>query len=602
MPDKGPSLVYLELRADVAKAVQGLLRVADAEKKVVGGLKDAKTHTPAIIRDMEGMATAASKLLPILGIGGGVLGGITAIKAAVQDWDRYMSNIAKSAGTLQRESMIFSALMPPGDITARKREGALLGAQYGVSPKDALDALQSMYSLYNMNWPAALSMLPHLALAERFKLPMQGGMDISAAIVRKGLPGWWGPNLTVQAGRASHRDPELLASAAEALPTFEDPVLAFALMTHIMGGAAAPQQAATYAKRTGQALQSGTGKLGKLFRTLHVAEGTQEEKLMALYHHLMKKGGQIRPREMDILGFTEYREQMGVAAGIRGMGQMADIIVEGIPVSLKTVPDMMAEFTANLYPGYLADLTRSVLDADPGSKVAFLQRQAQMMEEVTRDLGPGAVRAQARDIALRREAAVIRALPIGGKITEAFKSKMVRDDGLPTWWGRISGIGRTKESEREYLENLYMAQEETQEERIRLAQAWGVQEDWGLYEPRPGRKVATNLAVTNILAKTDGLGMNRLLKARERILWETGMMVTRPEFSESILPAGLRMRSVSRAGIIPPFTGILGGQPVPGGRDQRSDFFSAQIVELLANIAGNVKGQREDNSLTSTGE
>jgi len=397
--------VRFTLESDQAKLVSGMLRLAESQKKSAEGFERQVKGA----REFDRVGTRLAQTIAGAGGVGSIAGAVAILNRHYETWIANVREIANESKRAADEATAFAALQAGGTRAERVHEVARVGAVGGVGRGEAFNAVQALQSAMAARQPTlteeeayrrGLTAFQTVIAARNVGVPVAAGLEAETLGTAFGdQPGQMARRL-VAAGRASARDPRLLATVAPAFEFFRNRDFGAAAAGQLAGTFGA--QTEVYTRQAGIAL-SRTGALQKVFQRVGLGDASEMERLQYLADQ-----GLTTPEALKGVGVGEIRRQAAVSNLARNVAG---------------VRRMLGEIEA-VQPGYLVSMRAGMEREDP---MLRYERESRILTQMYRnelvygEQAPAAREAgrdeQIRGLALRR-LGLTRGLWGGRMITE----------------------------------------------------------------------------------------------------------------------------------------------------------------------------------------
>jgi len=433
--------VVFRLDADTAKAVQGFLKVVDAQRKTEAGQKkitqasrEAHTANQQMIGSLRGVVSA-------LGIGGGIAGAVMLIRDTWMEIDRYLERVAQKSRQAAQDMTAFVLMQAGGTRAERVAEAGAIGARWGVFPGEAFGQLQRLQAMPQVRtYERALKAAEAVWRLQKWAaVPQEAATTAVTLAMGMGYTAAQAARLPYAAGEASQLSPAELAEAAQrGLPPYGGiegmALTGYQVMAAMSGTITEPSMLGTYAARVAETVMTGKGETGRLWRRLGVEKAGFWERLEAL-----SKAGITTMQELERAGITEKRARMGIYLLVRDW--------EATLTTRRAVRELYEQ--AGLIARKRAEAEAEV----PQMRLAREMDVLQAIYEEEQVTGPEAIRAMKREVERRRFAIWARrrgwgwvtteegGLTIRGKLWKGIQEQFI----MPFW---------TREQYRRYEEEM----------------------------------------------------------------------------------------------------------------------------------------------------
>ena len=306
--------VVFDLEGNEAKAVQGFLKLVDAQKKGERGFRGVTRASKDSGKGMDALKGSLGAVAGALGIGGGIAMGVSGIKKGLQDWRTYMNDIAASAGKASKEMTALALMAKPGEKRQAVIKAAAVGAKYGISPGEAYAGVQALASQLG-GIPQGLAGYNAVGRLTLMGVPAEAASMGVAALVGQGMTPEYAANFAYATGFKSPRTP------AELAPTIGRGVGGFAgfgrggreFGAEVYGLMTGPEpevpRAATLSKSVAKALGAVTGTTGKFWEKAGFDPG---KKPLEQLTYLFEQGIRTK-QDLAKAGFIESKAGEGLA-------------------------------------------------------------------------------------------------------------------------------------------------------------------------------------------------------------------------------------------------------------------------------------------------
>lgn len=389
--------VLLSIRSEEADAIRGFQRLVDAQVKVEKGMKRNVQEGKRFSKGITGIGKAAKGLLPVLGVGGALSAGLAGGLKILGDYDRLLNTINQRTTALRGTMAAFQLVQPGGAGARNQMIAARLGAQFGVSPAQALTTVQAFQAQVGLasGLRAARAVFQAQELgvgpAEARQIGLtvfarqKAGEDISP---REAIA------VGVQAGVASNFTPEQIARTFRAIPEVETrDAIPFAFAAAVpLAAQFGPEVFQTRLRAAGAELgRVPTGRRGQIFRKAG-AGADLVERLSAL-------------REAGI----DTKEDL---AGVGITGIEATAAVQTLIRDLPSILDRAATFREKARePEFLARRIKFVEEQDAILRLANERARLQAQRQVEETFGAVGVEAGVTGKTQERIAAAVLGVP-----------------------------------------------------------------------------------------------------------------------------------------------------------------------------------------------
>ncbi len=410
------SEVVMKLTANEAQAVQGLLRLVEAQRKTEEGVKKNKNANDGLSKTLGGMIPTWQSLALTAGSAITSMLSISKVIELVKQYDEYLGRVTTRMTEAGDAAISLSSLQAPGEESKVLQQVAAAGAEHGVRPAEA-------YPIYQ----EAQSTMPdaemRLRYAEATFLMMQLGTAMADALTAvnlstnaKGEPltPEEASGLIFEAAKSSKLSTAEFAKSASAVPTYSDPFIgAAAVSTLTQTPELEKDQIATYAVRGALALQTESELTKNVAKKLKKDTGEEWDDLDEIQRleAIKKYVPDTSLAGLQEAGMTEMREARAVSIWISKL-------------------DFMKELDAKLREMDLSTATAEEVERlkqVPELQPKYLAREQQASIEYAQQYGPDAQKSMERQQELARKGAELQDMGLGAFVDEK---------GQPSWAGR----------------------------------------------------------------------------------------------------------------------------------------------------------------------